>query len=356
MPKLAIVHDFFVRVGGAERVLIAMHRLWPDAPIHLLVADRRAVRTHLSNADVRISPLGHLWGIPHYYAALALAMPSATEMWDLSAYDTVLSSSVLFAKGVVVRPDSRHISYCYSPPRMLWDRTATYERTGIASSLTRHVLRTWDQAAAQRPDTLVAISQTVASRINVYWHRDAMVIPPPNTLPVTADADGEREGYFLVVARLMAYKNLGVVIDAFNKTRTPLVIAGDGPLYRRLARRAGPTVKLVGAVSDATLSTLYARAAAVVVPNDEDFGLTAVEAMAHGTPVLALRSGGALETVVEGMTGEFFDDPIPESLADGIKRIRAIMETYSRTAIREHAARWSLEHWVQRMRTLVEPC
>ena len=352
--KLAIVHDWFVRVGGAERVLMAMHRLWPDAPIHFLVADKAAVKRHLPGATVRVAPLGRIPLASRLYPYLGWAMPSAVESLDFSAYDMVLSSSVMFSKGAVVRPDTRHICYCYSPSRMLWDRAATYERTGPASGLMRHALRSWDHAAAQRPDQLVAISRTVADRISKYWRRDALVLPPPVNPALSVTPHTEGHPYFLAVSRLVPHKMLGTLIDAFNKTGAHLVIVGDGPLKHSLRRRAGPNIRLAGWQSDEKLAAFYAGASAVVVPNDEDFGLTAVEAMTYGKPVLALRAGGAMETVLEGVTGEFFDDAIPEAMADGIKRIRAAMSSYDPAGIRKHADQWSEERWVGRMRRLVE--
>jgi glycosyltransferase involved in cell wall biosynthesis len=353
--KLAIVHDWFVNVGGAERVLMEMHALWPDAPIYLLAADKRAIATHLPHADIRISRLGRWPLASRIYPYLAWAMPAAVEGLDLSAYDTVLSSSVMFTKGAVVRPDTRHISYCYSPSRMLWDRATTYERRGVGSTLARHVLRSWDHAAAQRPDTVAAISQTVADRIQKYWRRDAVVVPPPVRMP-SPDVQPHQDGspYWLIVSRLVPHKMLHVAVDAFKKTRYRLLVVGDGPLRRSLERRAGPNIRFLGWQSDAAVDSLYAGCQAVILPNDEDFGLTAVEAMSHGKPVLALRAGGATETVLEGITGEFFDDPIPEAMADGIKRVRSRLTIYDANTIRRHAQQWSREHWAQRMRTLVE--
>lgn len=352
--KLAIVHDWFVRIGGAERVLIEMHKLWPEAPIYFLVADKRAIALHLPDADVRVSRLSHLPFASRLYPYLAWAMPSAVEGLDLSGYDTVLSSSVMFAKGAVIRPGTRHIAYCYSPSRMLWDRAAAYERRSIFSGLIRHLLRSWDAAAAQRPDILAAISQTVSDRITKYWRRTAVIVPPPVRMPIAAAPHDAGHPYFLVVSRLVPHKMLSVVVDAFNKTRHQLIVAGDGPLRTALKRRAHENIRFIGWQPDAVINQLYAGCQAVIVPNDEDFGLTAVEAMAHGKPVLALRAGGAVETVLEGVTGEFFDDPIPEALADGIKRIRNALSSYSPDAIRKHAQQWSHDRWVHRMRTLVE--
>lgn len=352
--KLAIVHDWFVRPGGAERVLGSLHRLWPDAPIYLLAADHTAVRTHLPHATVRVSGVGRLPLAAQVYPLLAPLMPAAVESFDLSAYDTVISNSVLFSKGIVVRPGTRHISYCYSPARPLWDRAAQYEHRGPLGRLTAHMLRGWDFAAAQRPDRFIAISRTVSDRIARYYRRDSVVLPPPTPLLPDGTGAGERGTSFLVVSRLVPHKRLDMVIDACNRTRQHLVIAGDGPLRRSLRRRAGPTVRFVGAVSDAELADLYRSARAVIVANAEDWGLTAVEAMTYGTPVLAFREGGSTETVLEGVTGEFFDEPIMESLADGIRRIRDAAARYDHAGIRRYAQQWSEEHWAPRMRALIE--
>lgn len=279
-------------------------------------------------------------------------MPSTVEGFDLSDYDTVLSSSVVFSKGVIVRPGTRHICYCYSPSRMLWDRAATYERRGIANQIVRHVLRSWDVSAAQRPDQMIAISQTVAARISNYYRRDALVIPPPITIPDVAPAT--TSDYFLVVSRMLPHKNLPMLLEAFGKMKHRLVIAGDGPGLETLRKHAGQNITFTGWVSDAERDQLYADCRAVIMPNEEDFGLTAVEAMAHGKPVLALRKGGATETVLEGITGEFFDDPIPAALADGVRRLNAAYAQYSISTIRAHALQWSEEHFNNRMRAVVE--
>ncbi|MCC6405153.1 MAG: glycosyltransferase [Candidatus Yanofskybacteria bacterium] len=353
--KLAIVHDWIVDMGGAERVLIALHRLWPEAPIYTLVAKPSTVQQWFPNATIVPSVLQRLPRAWAYYPALAPMMPSAIESFDLSGFDTVLSSSALFSKGIVVRPGTRHLSYCYSPARMLWDRSASYERRGIFSRLYRHTLRIWDVAAAQRPDELIAISATAAARISKYYRRSAIVVPPPTrSAPLPVAASAPAHPFFLIVARLVPHKSLELVVDAFAKLKYQLVIVGDGPLRRRLSRRARANITFAGAVSDEQLDELYATCQAVVVPNEEDWGLTAVEAMMHGKPVLALRRGGATETVIEGLTGEFFDDPIPEALADGIKRIRTNIHTYDAERIRTHADQWNSERFERRMRTLIE--
>lgn len=350
--RIALVHDWFTDIGGAERTLMAMHRMWPEAPIHLLVHDPAMTQKWLPNATIVSSGLQripHAWKFRSLFAPL---MPSAAESLNFSAYDTVISSSVLFSKGIVVRPGTRHICYCYSPARPLWDRHATYERKGMLSTLFRHGLRQWDHAAAQRPDEMVAISQTIADRIGKFYRRDAVIIPPPTrtVLPL----EEESGSYYLTVGRLMPHKNFGVLIETFNRLKRPLVVVGSGPLQYKLARNAGAHIQFRGSVDDNALDHLYAGCRGVILANEEDWGLTAVEAMAHGKPVLALRRGGALETVIEGVCGEFFDDAIPEAIADGVKRLERNSDNYNPSIIRNHAAQWSEEKFEKRFRTFIE--
>jgi glycosyltransferase involved in cell wall biosynthesis len=349
--RIALVHDWFTKIGGAERVLLHMHALWPSAPVHLLVADRTATATWMPNADIVVSSLQRIPGITRAPQYALPFMPSAIESFELSSYDVVVSSSVLFAKGIVIRPGTRHICYCYSPARPLWDRTHAPEYRGIASSLARHLLRVWDAAASHRPDVLVAPSRAVQDRIRKWYRRDAIVIPPPATLGTVST---ERQPFILAVARLTPHKHLEQLLDAFGKLRDTLVIVGEGPLYRRLQSRATPNVRLTGWVSDEHLSRLYRSCTAVIVASSEDWGLTAVEAMSYGKPVLALRRGGALEIVLEGVTGEFFDDPIPEAIADGVKRIRSLSQQADPHTIARHASSFDASAFDARMQTLVQ--
>lgn len=358
--KIAIVHDWIVQIGGAERVLIALHRLWPQAPIFTLLYRPATVQSWLPDATVIASGLQKIPLAWRLYPWLAPAMPSAIESLDLSGYDTVLSSSVLFSKGIIVRPGTRHLCYCYSPARMLWDRSSAYERRGPASRIFTHFMRSWDHAAAQRPDQMIAISQTVAKRITTYYRRESIVVPPPtrsvasNEKLETCLPDRHADNFYLIVARMVPHKSLDMALDAFAKLRHRLIVVGDGPLRARLQRRAGPNITFTGWVSDEILDGLYANCRAVIVPNEEDWGLTAVEAMAHGKPVLALRKGGATETVVEGITGEFFDDPIPEALANSMKLLEKNLPHYNAGQIKAHAAQYGEPQFATRMRALVE--
>jgi len=352
--NIAFVHDWIVTSGGAERTLAHLHKIWPDAPVYTLLTNPAVARRLLPQATIITSGLQRLPLSWRYYPQLAPFMPSAIEAFDFSGFDTVISSSVIFSKGIIVRPSTRHICYCYSPTRMLWDRNAQYERAGLASNIYRHLLRSWDQTAAQRPDQMIAISNTSAARISKYYRRSAMVIPPPTRQPCTADTSRVPQGeYYLVVARMVSHKELEMVVDAFAKLRYRLVIVGEGPLYAKIVGRATPNITCTGWVPDAQLDGLYAHCTAVIMPNEEDWGLTALEAMSHGKPVLALRRGGAVESILEGITGEFFDDAIPEALADGMKRIRASLQKYDSQAIELHASHYGEQQFRDRMQLLV---
>lgn len=348
--RIALVHDWLIHRGGAERVLLRLHALWPSAPIYTLVAHRRFIQQWLPNAYIRTAWVGRIPGAARLLPALTPLLPSAIESFDLSDFDVVISSSVLFSKGIVTRTNTKHISYCYSPSRMLWDRNAEYERAGIISKLIRHGLRLWDFQAAQRPDTMIAISSEVKHRIKKYYRRDSTIIFPPVESPLSIEKDDG--GYYLVVGRLVPHKNLAMVIEAFSRINQPLKIVGDGPLRTGLLKGLPRNIEILSDVDDTTLNSLYASCRALIVPNQEDFGMTPVEAMMHGKPVLALRSGGALDVVREGETGEFFDEPIAIALAEGIQRLER--GTYDPDIIRRYAKPFSAEHFDTAMKNLVE--
>ncbi len=219
--KLAFIHDWLVSLGGAERVLKELHRIFPDAPIYTLFADTAFTRQHFPDAHIVPTWLQHIPAITRFYRFTALLMPTAIESIDLSAYDVVLSSSVFFGKGIILKPQTKHVSYCYSPPRQLWDRAAEYELRGVGARITQHVLRLWDFHAAQRPDKIIAISRHVQNRVKKYYKRNADVLYPPlaafPSLP-----DGERivpphDPYFLIVSRLHTYKNIHIAVEAFQR-------------------------------------------------------------------------------------------------------------------------------------------
>lgn len=284
-------------------------------------------------------------------------MPSAIESFDLSNFDVVISSSVMFSKGLVLKPKTRHICYCYSPTRFIWDRHSEYEHRSWLAGLSRHLLRIWDRQAADRVGEFVAISKHVQNRIQKYYRRGAKIIYPPTLLTSFDDVRAktvDNLGYYLIVSRLFPHKNINIAIDAFNKLGYELVIVGDGPAKRELKRIAGKNTKLVGFKTDEEIWDYYRNCKAFIMPQEEDFGLTPLEAMSFGKPVLALRKGGALETIIEGMTGEFFDDPIPEALADGIRRLNENYYNYSPLVIQKWAEKFSRDRFQEEMLKLID--
>ena len=349
--KLALVHDWLNTLGGAERVLIELHKIFPDAPIYTLFYDKKFKAEHLLNAEVRPSYLQNFPLIKKHYKYAAVLMPSAVESFDLSDFDVVISSSAFFSKGLILRPKTKHICYCYSPTRQLWDlHHIPYSIFHTPYSLAQHLLRLWDRQAADRVDEFVAISETVRSRIQKYYKKDAKVIYPP--VPELPEGDPERpmeKEYYLIVSRLFPHKNIDLAIDAFNKLGFELVIIGDGPARRELQATAGKNVRFLGRTDDETIATYYRHAKAFIMPQEEDFGLTPIEAMRFGVPTLALRKGGALETVKEGITGEFFDDPIPEALADGVRRLNENCRNYRPDLIKSHAKQFSVDIFKKQM-------
>jgi len=261
---------------------------------------------------------------------LLLFFPSAIESIDLSEFDLVISTGSIFSKGLVLRPKTYHINYCHSPTRQVWDlshEAISNFQFPISKKILQHLLRIWDRLASTRVDQFIANSEHVRARIKKYYRRDAEVIYPPVTPPIHISSQPPftlKGGAYLIVARLYKHKNIDIAIRAFNKLGWELVIAGTGPEYSHLKALAGPTVRLIGSVSDDTCDKLYAYCQAFIMPQEEDFGIAAIEAMSHGKPILALRRGGALEYIEEGVNGLFFDDAHEAVLADGVRRLREI--------------------------------
>ena len=314
--KIALVHDWLNNLGGAERVLIELHNIFPKAPVYALFSNKKFVREFLPEAEIRTSSLQKVPFISKLYKYLFFLMPSAIESFDLSDFDIVISSSVIFSKGLVLKPKTRHICYCYSPTRFLWDRNSENENRGWPAILSRHLLRIWDRQASDRGDEFVAISKNVQSRIKKYYGKESKIIYPPVVLTTTGSCprrtpDGfglltsTRPGspfwghpFYLIVSRLFPHKNIDVAIDAFNKLGYELIIIGDGPAKNDLKTMAGKNIKILGYKKDSEVVDYYRNCKAFIMPQEEDFGLTPLEAMSFGKPVLALRKGGALETVV----------------------------------------------------------
>lgn len=358
--KVALVHEWLTNVAGSERVLLALHELYPDAPIYTSVFVPEEF-PELAGADVRTSFLQRIPGAKTKHQAFSFLRTVAFERFDLSEFDVVISSSHAEAKGVITRPETLHICYCYTPIRYYWSGYHHYlenPRFGVLNPIVKAVmpymtnyLRVWDRCAADRVDLFVAISEHVARRIKKYYRRDADVIyPPVNTawLKISPSVDD----YFLLVGRLISYKRADIVVEAFNRLGLPLKIAGTGSEMESLRAMAGPNVEFLGRVSDSELGELYSRCLALVFPQEEDFGIVPLEAMAAGRPVIAYRAGGALETVVEKETGVFFDRQDAQSLMEAVRSFD--LGDFAPEKAREHALRFDVERFKEEIRHYVD--
>ena len=360
--RMALVHDYLVQgIRGAERVVDVLHEMYPQAPVYTLLYDPDRMEDRLREWDIRTSLLQDIPGALRLYKMLYFLMPVGMDYLDLSEFDLVLSSSCGWSKSAPQREGALHLSYVHSPARFLWFWANEYINTLRAGPLTRlavratiPALRDWDRRTAMRPQHLACNSETTRMRIREAWGREAEVIHPPCDTHKFVPG-GEVEDYFLAVCTLNPYKRVDVAIEAFNRLGLPLVVVGDGPELEPLRERAAPNVTLVGKVPDEEIANYYARCRAFIMPQEEDFGIAPLEAQACGRPVIAYRAGGALETVVEGETGIFFNAQQPEALVEAVKRFRD--DDFSAEACRLQAERFStavfkrrLGDWVERRR------
>ncbi len=356
--KVALVHDHLVQYGGAERVLKILHEEFPEAPIFTLLYDKQTMGNDFAKKDIRPSFLQRLPGALKHYQWYLPLMPTATEQYDLSEFDLVISSTSAMAKGIITNPQTLHICYCHTPTRYLWTDSHAYIRELKKGRLVKRIippyltyLRQWDRLAADRVDHFIANSHNVADRIHKFYRRDSEVIYPPVETS-TFSVGNQVNHYYLAGGRLVSYKRFDIVVEAFNRLGIPLKIFGAGPEEKRLRKMAKPHVEFVGKVSDQRKAELYAHALGYINPQEEDFGITAVEAMAAGRPVIAYPVGGALETVIPGQTGEFFEEQTWESLGDAVIRFKP--ESYDPQAIRQHAETFSTEAFRAHIRDFVE--
>jgi len=353
--KIALIHDYLDHWGGAELVFSALVELFPQADIFSFTYDKENIKNFLQVKNVNTSFINN---VPNFLKKrkryLLPVMPTLPEMFDLKDFDVVISSSSAFAKGVVVNPGTLHICYCHTPMRFAWDWHIEYKKeqrkgliTNIIVSILTNYLRIWDFSNSQRVDYFIANSQNVADRIKKYYRRDSKVIYPFADIPKKYNEKdnfshtSKKEKYFLIISQLTPYKRIDLAIEAFNKLELPLVIAGDGKDRKRLKKLSNSNVKFLGFVSDDKKWELLAGCEALIFSGEDDFGITMVEAAMAGKPVLAYRGGGALEIVKEGLTGEFFDYPSPEVLAEGVKRIRDNILKYDSETIKKEAIKFS---------------
>ncbi len=308
--RVALVYDRVNKWGGADRVLLALRELFPNAPLYTSVHHKK--KAQWAN-EFFVKPT-YLQKIPFassFHEYFAPFMLSGFESFTFDEYDVVISVTSESAKGILTKPNTLHVCYCLTPTRYLWSGYEEYFANSSFRFLTKPAvsfLKHADTVAASRPDAYIAISKEVQSRIKQYYKQDSVVIYPPLGIAKAKHRNNNQmnQEFFLSVSRLVPYKRIDIAIEAFNTLRLPLKIVGTGTMEKKLKRMAGPTIEFLGNLTDDELAWYYYRCAALVFPGLEDFGLAIVEAQSFGKPVIAFKGGGALETVVEGKTGEFF--------------------------------------------------
>ena len=356
--KVALVHDYLNQYGGAERVLEVFCEIWPKAPIFTLVYD--AKKTGYAFADKKIIT-SFLQKIPfarRHHRPFLFLMPSAIEQFDLSKYDIIVSDSASYAKGIITKADTLHICYCHTPIRYAWDDSHKYiEEFGYPFFVKKFIpffmnyIRLWDELAATRVDKFIANSFFVAKRIKKYYKQEAKIIYPPVKTNIFYISK-KPKGYFLAIGRFLPYKRFDLIIRVFNKLGWPLKIIGDGPERKKLKRLARSNIEFVGLISDLELRDYYANCRAFIFPQEEDFGLTACEAMASGRPVIAFRGGGALEIMQEGKTGIFFGKQNVKCLIGALRRFQTMK--FDPLLIRECVLKLDKEIFKTKIKNFVE--
>ncbi|HEY3268024.1 MAG TPA: glycosyltransferase [Armatimonadota bacterium] len=355
--KVALVHDWLNQYGGAERVLEDFHTLYPEAPVFVSMYDRERMPAEYRDWDIRTTWMQRLPLVKKKHQPFMPLYPIAFESFDLSGYDVVLSSSSAFCHGVLTRAETCHVCYCHTPTRFMWDYFHYVKRENLGRMTQRALapilfrLRPWDKAAADRVDYWMANSRVVQQRIAKFYRRSSTVIHPPVNTTRFQPASGH-DDYYLVLSRLIGYKRIDLAVEACTRLGKRLIVAGSGRDAESLKRLAGPTVEFVGRVNDEQMRTLYARCKAFLFPGEEDFGITPLEAMASGRPVIAYGAGGALDTVIPGVTGSFFIEPTVDSLAAALTAFDP--DVYDPAAIRAHAEGFDSALFRQRIQDFVE--
>lgn len=355
--KIAIVCDWLTVFAGAERVVYEMHQLFPKAPLFTTLYNKKAC-PGFSEAELKESSLRYFPGARRAYRLFLPFMPMIFEGLDLRDYDLVLSSSHSVAKGIITQPQCLHVSYCHSPMRYVWDHSHAYQEQFRAFSALRwlykpllHKIRLWDRLAAERVDCFLTNSHYVARRLKKYYGKESSVLPPPVDLD-RFRVGKDHEDFYLVVGRLIPYKRCDLAIQACEKLKRPLKIVGEGVDFRHLKHFSSSRVEFLGRISDEALSKLYRSARALLFPQLEDFGIVPVEAMASGTPVLAYKGGGALETIEQGVSGLFFPKQTTGALVTCIKEFEQM--NWNPEKVAESASRFSSPHFRSSLRHFLE--
>lgn len=356
--RIALVHDYLVQYGGAERVLECFTELFPYAPIYTLVYNKSFMHGKFEGKNIKTSFIQKMPFAKNHHRIFPHIMPVAIEQFDLSAYDIVLSDSSSYAKGIITGPETLHICYMHTPMRYAWDDCQKYTQDFYFPSFVKKIVpllmnyvRIWDRASADRIDKIIANSNFVARRIKKYYKKESTVIYPP----VNVDdfyVSKKQEDYFLMVGRLIAYKRFDIAIEAFNKLGLKLKIIGRGPELKRLKKMAGPNIEFLGRVSDKKLADYYARCQAFIFPQEEDFGIVAVEAMASGRPLIAYRGGDIPEHLEEGKMGVFFENQKPQDIIEAVGKFKSM--DFDPEYIREKAKKFDKKVFKDKIKDYVE--
>ncbi len=355
--KIAFVHEYLNQFGGAERMLQVLCALYPRAPIYTLLYDRDATGGVFDGRIIKTSFLQNLPFTKKHHRIFPLLMPIAIEQFDFSDFDLVISVSASFAKGIITKPNTKHICYCLTPPRFLWDDSHKFVEEFGYSKLTKKILppfitylRIWDKEASLRVDDFWSVSNFIGDRVRKYYSRPSQIIYPPVNI-AKFHISKEIGDYFFMAGRLVSYKRFDLAVKAFNRNGLPLKIVGIGPEMNKLRKISNKNIEFLGLVSDAKLADLYSHAQAYIFPQEEDFGIVPLESMASGRPVIAYRAGGATETVMENKTGLFFNEQSTGSIQEAIEKFHLI--NFIPEICREHAEKFDVEVFKDKISKLI---
>ncbi len=349
--KTAIIHEWLITLGGSERVLEQMLHLYPDSELYSLIDFfPKSERILILNKKVNVSFIQKLPFAKKMYRTYLPLMPLAIEWFDLSGYDLIISSSHAVAKGVLTHSNQLHICYCHTPMRYAWDLQHQYLKEtksdkgirGIIAKVILHYIRIWDQSTARRVNYFIANSQYTARKIKNIYGRESTVIYPPVDIE-KFDIGNKKEDFFLTASRIVPYKKIDLIVEAFSETGLPLVVIGDGPDFEKMKRKAKNNVTFLGYQKDDILKEYLQKAQAFVFAAEEDFGILPVEAQACGTPVIAYGRGGVLETTIENKTGIFFKEQTVKSLIGAINEFQKKQDQFDCIEIRKNAERFGRE-------------
>ena len=359
--RVAIVHYWLVGMRGGEKVLEELCLMYPQADIFTHVHDPARTSALINSHRITTTYIARLPFARKLYTKYLLLMPSALDGLDLTGYDLVISSESGPAKGIITHPNALHICYCHSPMRYIWDQYHIYRAgagrlTQLIMSLTFPMLRTWDVTSAAQVDRFVANSSFVARRIAKAYRREAEIIFPPVDLDAFAIAPEPAGDFYLYLGQLVPYKRADLAVAACTRLGRRLIVVGTGPETEALRVGAGPTIEFRGWASNEEIKSLYQNCRALLFPGEEDFGIVPLEAMASGRPVIAYGSGGALDTVVEGVTGTFFQRPTEDALVAAIERFETIESHFDPQAIRQHARGFGRDTFRRKLKAYIDLC